>query len=97
MGRGSSTRRGGGRKLRTLLESLFCLGFEAGNLGCPGNFAGISRTPGGIRKALKTPSTKKKKKKGDPSIFLRIALKKGGSWAICIKKGGSPFFCPLFF
>ena len=34
---------------------------------------------------------------GDPSFFSRVAFKeRGGSWAICIKKGGSPFFCPLF-
>ena len=32
------------------LESLSSLGFEERNLGCPGNFAGISRTPGGIQK-----------------------------------------------
>ena len=30
------------------LESLSCLGFEERNLGCPGNFAGMSRTPGGV-------------------------------------------------
>ena len=32
------------------LESLSSLGFEEINLGCPGNFAGISRTPGGVQK-----------------------------------------------
>ena len=32
------------------LESLSSLGFEERNLGCPGNFAGMSRTPGGVRK-----------------------------------------------
>ena len=32
------------------LESLSSLGFEERNLGCPGNFAGMSRTPGGIQK-----------------------------------------------
>ena len=30
------------------LESLSSLGFEERNLGCPGNFAGMSRTPGGV-------------------------------------------------
>ena len=32
------------------LESLSSLGFEERNLGCPGNFAGMSRTPGGVQK-----------------------------------------------
>ena len=33
------------------LESLSSLGFEERNLGCPGNFARVSRTPGGVQKA----------------------------------------------
>ena len=32
------------------LESLSSLGFEERNLGRPGNFAGMSRTPGGVQK-----------------------------------------------
>ena len=32
------------------LESLSFLGFEERNLGCPGNFAGMSQTPGGVQK-----------------------------------------------
>ena len=32
------------------LESLSSLGFEERNLGCPGNFAGMSRPPGGVQK-----------------------------------------------
>ena len=32
------------------LESLSSLGFGERNLGCPGNFAGMSRTPGGVQK-----------------------------------------------
>ena len=32
------------------LESLSSLGFEERNLGCPGNFAGMSRTSGGVQK-----------------------------------------------
>ena len=32
------------------LESLSSLGFEERNLGCPGSFAGMSRTPGGVQK-----------------------------------------------
>ena len=32
------------------LECLSSLGFEERNLGCPGNFAGMSRTPGGVPK-----------------------------------------------
>ena len=31
-------------------KSLSSLGFEERNLGCPGNFAGMSRTPGGVQK-----------------------------------------------
>ena len=49
MGWGSFTRSGGGRKL-CALESLSSLGFEERNLGCPGNFAGMSRTAGGVQK-----------------------------------------------
>ena len=57
---GSETARWGGglppegvgvRKVRALLlESLSSLCFEERNLGCPGNFAGMSRTPGGVQK-----------------------------------------------
>ena len=32
------------------LETLSSLGFEERNPGCPGNFAGMSRTPGGVPK-----------------------------------------------
>ena len=32
------------------LETLSSLGFEERNLGYPGIFAGMSRTPGGVRK-----------------------------------------------
>ena len=32
------------------LESLSSLGFERRNLGCPGNFAGMSRPPGDVQK-----------------------------------------------
>ena len=32
------------------LKSLSSLGFEERHLGCPGNFAGMSRTPGGVQK-----------------------------------------------
>ena len=37
-------------KFAPSLESLSSLGFEERNLGCPGNFAGMSRTPGGVQK-----------------------------------------------
>ena len=50
VGWGSSTRRGGGRNFVPALESLSSLGFEERNLGCPGNFAGMSRTPLGVQK-----------------------------------------------
>ena len=32
------------------LEGLSSLGFEARNLGCPESFAGMSRTPAGVKK-----------------------------------------------
>ena len=47
---GSSTRRVVAEKLVPSLESLSSLGFEERNLGCPGNFAGMSRTAGGVKK-----------------------------------------------
>ena len=50
MGWGSSTARGGGRKVRALPLNLPSLGLEARHLGCPGNVAGMSRTPGGVQK-----------------------------------------------
>ena len=37
-------------KLLPSLESLSSLGFEERNLGCTGNFAGMSRTLGGVQK-----------------------------------------------
>ena len=53
-----TTRWGGGRpregvvaeKFVPSLESLSSLGFKERNLGCPGNFAGMSRTPKGVQK-----------------------------------------------
>ena len=50
MGWGSSTRRGGGRKVRALPRKLSSLGFEERNLGCPWNFAGMSWTSGVFKK-----------------------------------------------
>ena len=52
MGWGPSTRRGGGRKARALSRklSLSSLDLEERNLGCPGNCAGMSRTPAGVQK-----------------------------------------------
>ena len=38
------------KKFMPSLESLSSLGFEARNLGRPGNFAGMSLTPGGVQK-----------------------------------------------
>ena len=37
-------------KLVPSLESLSSLGFEERNLGCPGDLAGMSRTPGRVPK-----------------------------------------------
>ena len=47
---GSSTRRGGGRKVRALARKLSSLGLEERNLGCSGSFAGMSWTPGNVQK-----------------------------------------------
>ena len=38
------------KKFVPSLESLSSLGFEGRNLGCPGIFAGMSRTPGDVQK-----------------------------------------------
>ena len=40
----------GVEKFAPSVESLSSLGFEERNLGCPGHFAGMSRTPGGVQK-----------------------------------------------
>ena len=53
-----TARRGGGlpregvvaEKFVPSLETLSSLGFEERNPGCPGNFAGMSRTSGGVQK-----------------------------------------------
>ena len=43
--------KGGGRIVRALPRKfVFLLGFEGRNLGCPRNFAGMSRTPEGVQK-----------------------------------------------
>ena len=60
-----ATRRGGGlprkgvvaEKFVPSLESLSSLGFEEMNLVCPGNFAGMSRTPGGVQKVCAKKSS----------------------------------------
>ena len=38
------------------LESLFSLGFEERNLGCPGDFARMSRIPGAVQKVCEKSS-----------------------------------------
>ena len=38
------------KKFAPSLENLSSLAFEERNLGCPGNFAGMSRTPGSVPK-----------------------------------------------
>ena len=40
------------------LESLSSLSFEERNLGCPGNFAGTSRTPGGVQQVCAKKSSR---------------------------------------
>ena len=42
------------KKFVPSLESLSSLGFEEKNLGCPGNFAGMSLTLGGVQKVCAT-------------------------------------------
>ena len=54
------------------LESLSSLGFEERNLGYPGIFAGMSRTPGGVRKSGKEKAHKHKQ------IFSVTARAGGG-------------------
>ena len=39
------------------LESLSSLGFEEKNMGCPGNFAGMSRIFGGVQKVCAKESS----------------------------------------
>ena len=56
------------------LESLSSLGFEERNLGCPGIFAGMSRTPGGVQKVC---AKKLRARFSFPSrglLLLRISL-----------------------
>ena len=48
---------GESKKFVPSLESLSFLGFEERNLGCPGNFAGMSRTPGGVQKVCAIKSS----------------------------------------
>ena len=48
MGWGSSTRRGGGQKVRALPRKFVFLGCR--REGCTGNFAVMSWTPGGVQK-----------------------------------------------
>ena len=50
MGWGSSSEGVVAEKLVPSLESLSSLGFENRNVGCPGNFAGMSQTSGGVQK-----------------------------------------------
>ena len=53
MGWGSSTRRGGGRRVRAHPRKFVFLGFEGGKLGCSGNFAGMFRNPEVFEKLCK--------------------------------------------
>ena len=50
MGWGSSTRRGGGRKVRALPRKFVFLGFRREEFGMSRNFAGMSRIRGGVQK-----------------------------------------------
>ena len=50
MGRGLPPEGVGVEKFVPYLKSLSSLGFEERNLGCPGNFARMSRTPGAVQK-----------------------------------------------
>ena len=44
-------------KFAPSLKSLSSLGLEERNLGCPGNFAGMSRTPGDVQKVCAKKSS----------------------------------------
>ena len=64
------------------LETLSSLGFEERNPGCPGNFAGMSRTPGGVQKVrakklrahFSFPNYFSKKYRNTPPICIAIRL-----------------------
>ena len=49
-GVGAFHAKGWGSKVRALLQKSVSLKFEGGNLRCPGNLAGMSRTYGGVQK-----------------------------------------------
>ena len=60
----------GVEKFVPFLESLSSLGLEGRNLGCPRNFAGMSRTPGCVQKLC----AKKGRARFSFSEFVRILV-----------------------
>ena len=73
----------GGQKLRARPRNFVFLGFrEERNPECPGNFAGMSRTPGGVQKVC----AKKKKKLRAHSSFPNVC----GGWGLKKKKTKFP-------
>ena len=69
MGLGSSTRRGGGRKVRALPRKFVFLGFRREESGMSREFAGMSRTLGGVQKVCASKV---------PCAFFRFLEKKQG-------------------
>ena len=79
MGWGSSTRRGGGRKVRALPRKFVFLGFRREESGVSREFAGMSRISGGVQKVcakkvradFSFPSTGEKVAKIQILLFFR--------------------------
>ena len=59
------------------LESLSSFGFEERNLGCPGIFAGMSRTPGGVQKVCA--------KKTSCAFFVPYVLRYQHDWLFDVR------------
>ena len=65
------------KKFVPSLESLSSLGFEGRNLGCPWNFAGMSRTPAGVQKV-----SAKKVRAHFPNSVSKIVLRFCGCFCL---------------
>ena len=67
------------------LESLSSLGFEERNLGCPGNFAGMSQKTGGVQRVCA------KKVRAHFSFPKNVGCKSAENPQKLAKKGGFRF------
>ena len=87
------------KKFVPSLESLSSLGFEERNLGCPRNFAGMSRTPGGVQKVcakkvrahFSAPINVPFSFPGWPRCMANLFTAKIGTWT-CLTKGSEIAF-----